>query len=75
MTQRTLLVCRQALENKKNQGTFGLFNRTLIAVILVFMALAASAAAVTLMPVPHPSNYVLLGAGVLALVLLRRRTS
>jgi len=38
------------------------------------MALAASAAAVTMLPTPDTSIYALLGAGIAALVMLRRRT-
>jgi hypothetical protein len=45
-----------------------------MATILLFMTLAASAAAVTMFPVPDSSIYVVLGAGIAALVLLRRRT-
>ncbi len=39
------------------------------------MGLAASAAAVTVLQGPVPGNYALLGAGILALVALRRRAS
>jgi hypothetical protein len=46
-----------------------------MATILLFTALAASAAAVTILPVPDPTIYALLGVGIAALVLLRHRTS
>jgi hypothetical protein len=52
-----------------------LFSRTVIATSVLFAAFAASAAAITLLRAPDLSIYMLLGAGVLALVLLRRRTS
>jgi MYXO-CTERM domain-containing protein len=45
-----------------------------MALAVLFVAVAASAA-VTATPVSDSSVYVLLGAGVLALVLLRRRIS
>jgi MYXO-CTERM domain-containing protein len=49
--------------------------RTLIATALVSVAIATSAVAVNVLQAPDPSLFVLLAAGVLALVLLRRRTS
>ena len=51
-----------------------MLSRTVMATVLLFMALAASAAAVTMLPVPDSSIYIVLGAGIAALVLLRRRT-
>lgn len=49
--------------------------RTVIAAVLVSMAVAASAVAVNILQVADPSVFVLLAASLLALVLLRRRTS
>ena len=54
-----------------------MFTRTRIVIVtaLVSMAIAASVLRWTYIRVPDPSIYVLLAAGVLALVMLRRRTS
>ncbi len=52
-----------------------MFTRIVIVTTLVSMAAAASAFALNVIRVPDPSIYVLLAAGVLALVMLRRRTS
>jgi PEP-CTERM motif len=41
----------------------------------IFAAAGASAVAVNVLQVPDPSIYVLLAAGVAALVMLRRRSS
>jgi hypothetical protein len=41
----------------------------------MFTAVAASAAAVTVLEVPDPSIYGLLAAGILALIALRRRAT
>ena len=49
--------------------------RSAVATGLMFTAVAASAAAVTVLEAPDPSIYALLGAGILALVALRRRAS
>jgi len=46
-----------------------------MATIMLFTALAASAAAATMLPAADPSIYVLLGTGIAALVLLRHRSS
>ena len=51
-----------------------MLSRAVLATILLFMALAASAAAVTMLPVPDSSIYIVLAVGIAALVLLRRRT-
>ena len=52
-----------------------MFTRIVIVTALVSMAIAVSAVAMNVIRVPDPSIYVLLAAGVLALVMLRRRTS
>ena len=52
-----------------------MFTRTVIVTTLIAMAVAASAVAMNVIRVPDPSIYVLVAAGVLALVMLRRRTS
>lgn len=54
-----------------------MFTRTRIIIVtaLVSMAIAASVIAMNDIRVPDPSIYVLLAAGVLALIMLRRRTS
>jgi MYXO-CTERM domain-containing protein len=51
------------------------FTRIVIVTTLVSMAAIASAVALHVFRVPDPSIYVLAAAGVLALVMLRRRTS
>jgi len=51
------------------------FTRIVIVTTLVAMVVAASAVAMNVIRVPDPSSYVLVAAGVLALVMLRRRTS
>ena len=52
-----------------------MFTRIVIVTSLIAMAIAASAFAMNVIRVPDPSIYVLVAAGVLALVMLRRRTS
>jgi len=48
-------------------------NRIVIMTALISMAVAASAVAVNILQVPDPSMYVLFAAGIVALVMLRRR--
>lgn len=61
----------------EQQGESDVFTRTRIVIVtaLVSVAIAASVIAVDDIRVPDPSIYVLLAAGVLALIMLRRRTS
>jgi hypothetical protein len=49
--------------------------RIAIVTASIVAAIGASAVAVNVLHVPDPSIYVLLAAGVVALVMLRRRTS
>ena len=70
-----LLVCALFRKNRKIQGMKDVVTRTVIAAVLVSMAVAASAVAVNILQVTDPSVFVLLAASLLALVLLRRRTS
>jgi hypothetical protein len=49
--------------------------RIAIVTASIITAIGASAVAVKVLHVPDPSIYVLLAAGVVALVMLRRRTS
>jgi len=51
------------------------FSRIAIGIALILAAAAGSVVAVNVLHVPDPSVYVLLAAGVVALVMLRRRTS
>ncbi len=51
-----------------------MFTRIAIVMALTFATIGASAVAIGALKVPDPSIYVLLTAGVLALVMLRRRT-
>jgi len=63
---------RQLRTYQKNQGKVVVFSRTALAIAGLFMALAASAADV--FSAPDSSIYGLLGVGLVALVLLRRRS-
>ena len=60
---------------QKNEEGKNVFTRIVIVTTLIAMAVAASAVAMNVIRVPDPSIYVLVAAGVLALVMLRRRTS
>ena len=64
-TAVALLVCRLLRKYRKNQGMKDVLTRTVIAAVLVSMALAASAAAVNILQVPDPSIFVLLAASLL----------
>ena len=52
-----------------------MFTRIAIVIASIFAAAGASAVALGALHVPDPSIYVLLSAGIVALVMLRRRTS
>jgi hypothetical protein len=72
--QFTLLGCLAVTRIPKKTGDSIVFSRSVVAIGLLFVTLAASAAAQVLQG-PDRSIYILLGAGVLALVALRRRAS
>jgi len=77
-TSRRAAVCygaRLLRAYQKKQGIKDVSARIVIMTALVSMAVAASAVAVNVLHVPDPSIYVLLAAGILALVMLRRRAA
>jgi putative flippase GtrA len=57
----------------RKSGDQDVTNRIVIMTALISMAVAASAVAVNILQVPDPSMYVLFAAGIVALVMLRRR--
>jgi hypothetical protein len=59
----------------KDRGDEHVTTRIAIVTASIVAAIGASAVAVKALHVPDPSIYVLLAAGVVALVMLRRRTS
>jgi len=76
-TSGALLTCRpfRAYQNKMSLGDQHVFSRIAIVTALVAAVAGAGAVAVDALHVPDPSIYVLLAAGIVALVMLRRRAS